>query len=153
MTTYRSRGTCIMQSTVSAVQIGAGTHLLLHPNSAVKVSGVIVMLTRTSRTVVPGPSVMHRPNCAPQISATGCALNAAPTGSIALQRPQMHFHFPPYYARWLALSEELHGHMGCVNRITWNEDGTKLASGSDDRKVLKSLPCLALSVLNRPVFS
>eukprot|EP00892_Ulva_mutabilis_P012900 jgi/Ulvmu1/9983/UM059_0032.1 len=52
------------------------------------------------------------------------------------ERPQLQFHFPPHYAKWLALSEEMRGHMGCVNRIAWNEDGTQLASGSDDRQVI-----------------
>lgn len=27
------------------------------------------------------------------------------------------------------------GHSGCVNRLCWNESGSLLASGSDDRKV------------------
>lgn len=75
---------------------------------------------------------------APDIhSCTFCRYSVAwfLTGPVALQRPQMQYHFPPHYTKWLALSEELHGHMGCVNRIAWNEDGTKLASGSDDRKV------------------
>ena len=27
------------------------------------------------------------------------------------------------------------GHHGCVNRLCWNESGSLLASGSDDRKV------------------
>lgn len=32
----------------------------------------------------------------------------------------------------------LDAHQGCVNRLAWNEEGTRLASGSDDRKVRSS---------------
>ncbi|OQV21610.1 WD and tetratricopeptide repeats protein 1 [Hypsibius exemplaris] len=35
----------------------------------------------------------------------------------------------------LGLAYELKGHEGCVNCISWNEEGTLLASGSDDCKV------------------
>jgi len=34
------------------------------------------------------------------------------------------------------LEETLHGHTGCVNRLAWNEDGTLLASGSDDLTII-----------------
>lgn len=34
------------------------------------------------------------------------------------------------------------GHSGCVNRLCWNETGSLLASGSDDRKV-----CVCCAVL------
>ena len=30
----------------------------------------------------------------------------------------------------------LKGHRGCVNRLCWNEQGTLLASGSDDTRVI-----------------
>eukprot|EP00963_Diacronema_lutheri_P007196 scaffold630_cov350-Pavlova_lutheri.AAC.7 len=35
--------------------------------------------------------------------------------------------------RRLGLEDTWEGHSGCVNRIAWNESGTKLLSGSDDR--------------------
>ena len=44
-------------------------------------------------------------------------------------------HFSHALVERLALYHELNGHEGCVNRIAWNEEGTMLASGSDDRKV------------------
>ncbi|XP_046570882.1 WD and tetratricopeptide repeats protein 1-like isoform X1 [Haliotis rubra] len=36
----------------------------------------------------------------------------------------------------LGLEKELEGHQGCVNCLEWNEDGTRLASGSDDVQVI-----------------
>ena len=39
-------------------------------------------------------------------------------------------------AKELGLEETLHGHTGCVNRLAWNEDGTLLASGSDDLTII-----------------
>ena len=36
----------------------------------------------------------------------------------------------------LALTETLHGHVGCVNRLAWTEDGGYLASVSDDTNVI-----------------
>lgn len=42
----------------------------------------------------------------------------------------------PLAARHLTLEATLRGHRGCVNRLAWNEAGTLLASGSDDRRVL-----------------
>lgn len=44
-------------------------------------------------------------------------------------------HFPAAYAHKLGKELELEGHDGCVNRLAWSEDGTLLASGSDDRHV------------------
>ena len=38
-------------------------------------------------------------------------------------------------ARTLGLEATLRGHRGCVNRLAWSQDGTLLASGSDDRQV------------------
>ncbi len=35
----------------------------------------------------------------------------------------------------LGLEATLRGHRGCVNRLAWSQDGTLLASGSDDRQV------------------
>ncbi|XP_026318879.1 WD and tetratricopeptide repeats protein 1 [Hyposmocoma kahamanoa] len=36
----------------------------------------------------------------------------------------------------LGLEKELHGHMGCVNCLEWNHDGSVLASASDDLRVI-----------------
>nr|XP_013189517.1 unnamed protein product [Amyelois transitella] len=36
----------------------------------------------------------------------------------------------------LGLEKELHGHMGCVNCLEWNRDGSVLASASDDLHVI-----------------
>ncbi|XP_068633873.1 WD and tetratricopeptide repeats protein 1 isoform X2 [Battus philenor] len=36
----------------------------------------------------------------------------------------------------LGLEKELHGHMGCVNCLEWNHDGSVLASASDDLHVI-----------------
>ncbi|CAL8472173.1 g11715 [Coccomyxa elongata] len=44
--------------------------------------------------------------------------------------------FNEVFARKLSVENVLQGHEGCVNRLAWNEDGTLLASGSDDRRVL-----------------
>ena len=38
------------------------------------------------------------------------------------------------FARKLSVDHLLEGHEGCVNRVCWNQDGTFLASASDDRK-------------------
>ena len=40
------------------------------------------------------------------------------------------------FLRRLKLTEELKGHYGCVNRLEWNEDGTFLASVSDDTNIM-----------------
>ena len=39
------------------------------------------------------------------------------------------------------------GHSGCVNRLCWNETGSLLASGSDDRKVRVCCAVLCCAVL------
>jgi WD40 repeat protein len=36
----------------------------------------------------------------------------------------------------LSLAAELRGHRGCVNCLSWNPSGTRLASGSDDKNVI-----------------
>lgn len=36
----------------------------------------------------------------------------------------------------LQLEKELNVHKGCVNTICWNDDGTKILSGSDDQKLV-----------------
>ncbi|MEW5317745.1 MAG: hypothetical protein WDW38_009020 [Sanguina aurantia] len=45
-------------------------------------------------------------------------------------------HFTLQHALTLSRQHVLEGHGGCVNRITWNTEGTKLLSGSDDRKLM-----------------
>jgi hypothetical protein len=52
-------------------------------------------------------------------------------------------------ARTLGLEATLRGHRGCVNRLAWSQDGTLLASGSDDRQVLRSLTCTAVQHVPR----
>lgn len=42
----------------------------------------------------------------------------------------------------LGLDYELSGHSGCVNCLEWNRDGSILASGSDDLKVILWDPLL-----------
>jgi WD40 repeat protein len=42
---------------------------------------------------------------------------------------------PEGLARKLEISTVLHGHTGCVNRLAWNQDGSLLASASDDCQV------------------
>ncbi|KAK3256556.1 hypothetical protein CYMTET_34314 [Cymbomonas tetramitiformis] len=49
---------------------------------------------------------------------------------------QRQSHFHEACVSRLRLCTELRGHQGCVNRISWNEEGTKLVSGSDDRSLL-----------------
>ena len=73
---------------------------------------------------------------------SSCALKAhivAPlhdaTVVVVVQDTHRRVHFPAHFAQQLALKEELKGHNGCVNRLAWNEDGSLLASGSDDRRV------------------
>ena len=52
-----------------------------------------------------------------------------------LQSIKRASHFPPHFSTQLSLQQHLSGHRGCVNRLAWNEDGSLLASGSDDRQV------------------
>lgn len=52
-------------------------------------------------------------------------------------------------ARRLALERVLEGHEGCVNRLAWNNAGTCLASGSDDRKVMRFRGSLLLQACNQ----
>jgi hypothetical protein len=52
-----------------------------------------------------------------------------------LQAVQRLLHFNHAWARRLDVSAVLVGHSGCVNRLAWSEDGSVLASGSDDRTV------------------
>lgn len=42
---------------------------------------------------------------------------------------------PEFLARKLEISTVLNGHTGCVNRLAWNQDGSLLASASDDCQV------------------
>lgn len=54
---------------------------------------------------------------------------------LGVQAAVRQLHFPPLLATKLAEEDVLKGHMGCVNRLAWNSDGSRIASGSDDRKV------------------
>ncbi|CAG9464325.1 unnamed protein product [Pedinophyceae sp. YPF-701] len=45
-------------------------------------------------------------------------------------------NFNAQVARHLGETSVLEGHGGCVNRLAWNEDGSLLASGSDDTSVI-----------------
>jgi len=47
---------------------------------------------------------------------------------------QLHFHGS--FVHDLRVVHVLKGHRGCVNRLSWNAEGTMLASGSDDQRVL-----------------
>lgn len=38
------------------------------------------------------------------------------------------------------MSAVLAGHTGCVNRLAWNQDGSMLASASDDCQVRRRVP-------------
>ncbi|PRW39165.1 WD and tetratricopeptide repeats 1-like [Chlorella sorokiniana] len=49
---------------------------------------------------------------------------------------QARLHFNEAAAKRLSIEAVLRGHSGCVNRLCWNESGSLLASGSDDRKVM-----------------
>jgi WD40 repeat protein len=57
------------------------------------------------------------------------------------RRPSLVFappQRPPFteaLARKLQVERVLHGHSGCVNRVAWNQDGSMLASASDDLRV------------------
>lgn len=44
-------------------------------------------------------------------------------------------HLSEGLARKLAVEAVLDGHDGCVNRLAWNEDGSMLATASDDCQV------------------
>ncbi|KAK9863498.1 hypothetical protein WJX84_002533 [Apatococcus fuscideae] len=69
-----------------------------------------------------------------------CFLNTAKRQrQYGLEHNQAHkrrLHFPEVFARKLCTENTLRGHRGCVNRLAWNEEGTYLASGSDDKQVL-----------------
>ncbi len=54
-----------------------------------------------------------------------------------LQRQALRF--TPSWAEKLSNVKKLNGHEGCVNRLAWSEDGSLLASGSDDRQVASHL--------------
>ena len=41
----------------------------------------------------------------------------------------------PYLVDSLCRSACLAGHQGCVNTVAFNQDGSKLISGSDDKKI------------------
>eukprot|EP00879_Flechtneria_rotunda_P011475 GHRR01011988.1.p1 GENE.GHRR01011988.1~~GHRR01011988.1.p1 ORF type:complete len:100 (+),score=4.40 GHRR01011988.1:230-529(+) len=56
-------------------------------------------------------------------------------------------HMPEGVARKLTLEGVLSGHGGCVNRVAWNEDGSMLASASDDCQVGKPGPAVVTPAL------
>lgn len=60
-------------------------------------------------------------------------VNACPC---LLQRQTIRF--TPAWAQKLTDINKLTGHEGCVNRLAWSQDGSLLASGSDDRQVASS---------------
>lgn len=49
---------------------------------------------------------------------------------------QRHAQVTEALIKRLGLEYELEGHKGCVNCIEWSKDGRRLASGSDDTKVI-----------------
>lgn len=53
---------------------------------------------------------------------------------LGVQAVQRALRFPKCFVQRLRIEEVLVGHTGCVNRLAWNQDGTVLASGSDDRQ-------------------
>jgi len=55
--------------------------------------------------------------------------------STSLLYLQVVSRFNETFARKLSVENVLQGHEGCVNRLTWNEEGNLLASASDDRRV------------------
>lgn len=66
-----------------------------------------------------------------------------------LQRQALRF--TPSWAEKLSNVKKLNGHDGCVNRLAWSEDGSLLASGSDDRQVASHL-CLAKRACRHSVY-
>ena len=54
---------------------------------------------------------------------------------LCLQSLQTRGKAAETWARKLALRKCWDGHSGCVNRLAWNDEGTFLASGSDDKQV------------------
>lgn len=63
------------------------------------------------------------------------APDAAPLAPRPAPRAPQRPAFGEALARKLSLAGVLHGHAGCVNRLAWNEDGSMLASASDDLRV------------------
>jgi WD40 repeat protein len=58
------------------------------------------------------------------------------TVAVLLHLIQGHaLHLSEGLARKLAVEAVLDGHDGCVNRLAWNEDGSMLATASDDCQV------------------
>jgi hypothetical protein len=90
-------------------------------------------LTRRAR---PARGAQRARDASAPADASPAPLTAPPLPPAApplprLQRPG----FSEALARKLQLDRVLHGHAGCVNRLAWNEDGSMLASGSDDLRV------------------
>ena len=56
---------------------------------------------------------------------------------------ELQFSFCPgslYHLQRLSLLHTLDSHRGCVNTVAWNEAGTLLLSGSDDRRLVVTDP-------------
>ena len=69
-----------------------------------------------------------------------------------LQAVQRKLQFPASLIPQLCVQDVLRGHMGCVNRLAWNEEGSLLASGSDDRQAsFENDIALAMRLARRPV--
>ncbi|GMH35920.1 hypothetical protein BSKO_03788 [Bryopsis sp. KO-2023] len=62
--------------------------------------------------------------------------SARELGLVSPERWRRDNHFPDVLARKLRLEKVLEGHTLCVNRLAWNAQGSRLGSGSDDRRVL-----------------
>lgn len=75
-------------------------------------------------------AALHRGHPAVRLCAGGvgchatCLLQLCPQPLAAVQQQPALMH-----------SAACRGHSGCVNRLAWNETGSLLASGSDDRRV------------------
>jgi len=63
----------------------------------------------------------------------GLVGSARETGMMPRDAWRAQAQFPTAFVKRLRLEGVLKGHRGCVNRLAWNEEGTMLASGSDDR--------------------
>ena len=57
-------------------------------------------------------------------------------GLLPIQRFKKENHFHRGHAERLRVELTLEGHEGCVNRVSWSDEGTWLVSGSDDRKLI-----------------
>ena len=66
-----------------------------------------------------------------------------PVGVTSYIHHQFHLKFGSgslYHLQRLSLMHTLDSHRGCVNTVAWNEAGTLLLSGSDDRRLIVTDP-------------